>query len=84
MTHFTPRIQGQYLDSSGECLPTREMPRQRLFWNVIALTLLLACTVVAEVEPKVTQRDVGALSTQEIEEDLQVRILNMSDESAPY
>ncbi|RMY53002.1 hypothetical protein D0865_05495 [Hortaea werneckii] len=47
------------------------MPRQRLFWNVIALTLLLACTVVAEVEPKVTQRDVGALSTQEIEEDLQ-------------
>ncbi|RMX78982.1 hypothetical protein D0869_08643 [Hortaea werneckii] len=72
VTHFTPRIQGQYLDSSGECLPTREMPRQRLFWSVIALTLLLVCTVVAEAEPKVTQRDVGALSTQEIEEDLQL------------
>lgn len=59
------------------------MSRQRHFWNVIALTLLLVCTVVAEVEPKVTQRDVGALSTQEIEEDLQVRIMGMSDGLAP-
>lgn len=58
------------------------MSRQRLFYNVTFLTLLLVCAVLAEAEPKIAQGDVGALSTQEIEEDLQVRNMDIPHKSA--
>ncbi|TKA26464.1 hypothetical protein B0A50_05301 [Salinomyces thailandicus] len=47
------------------------MPSRRSLVASAALLLVLACNVFAELEPKVTRQDVGRLSTQEIEEQLQ-------------
>ena len=70
-----------YWGGSNTCVPAKMYCRRQL-WIVTALTLLLVCTVLAEAEPKVTQREIGALSTQEIEEDLQVRNVDISHGSA--
>ncbi|KAF2765416.1 Zip-domain-containing protein [Teratosphaeria nubilosa] len=43
----------------------------RLKIGIFACLLFLAYNVLAELDPKVTHRDVGSLSTQEIEEELQ-------------
>lgn len=54
------------------------MPSRGYKLATAAVLAALTCVVLAEVKPKVYESNVASLSTQEIEEQLQVRISRVS------